>query len=64
VNGSFGLIYTGQARPADWSNPMQTTGQVECKWVVKSMQLLKDGRFAADRGRPAITLPMIHRHQS
>ncbi len=22
-----------------WSSPMQTPGQVECKWVVKSMQL-------------------------
>ena len=33
-------ISAGQGRPADWSNPTQTTGQVECKWVVRSMQLL------------------------
>ncbi len=33
-------ISDGQGRPAVWSNLMQTIGQVERKWVVKSMQLL------------------------
>jgi hypothetical protein len=37
-NGSYGSFFTGQGHPVRWSNPMQTTGQVECKWVVKSMQ--------------------------
>ena len=39
VNGCFWPFFAGQGHPVRWSNPMQTTGQVECKWVVKSMQL-------------------------
>jgi hypothetical protein len=35
----FWPLFAGQGHPVCWSNPMQTTGQVECKWVVKSMQL-------------------------
>ncbi|WP_348967365.1 hypothetical protein [Pseudomonas sp. PS02303] len=36
---SYWPFFAGQGHPVCWSNPMQTTGQVECKWVVKSMQL-------------------------
>lgn len=25
-----------------WSNPLQMTGQAECKWVGKSVQLLRE----------------------
>ena len=32
--GRFWPISAGQSHPMCWSNPMQTTGQVECKWVV------------------------------
>ena len=39
VKGSFGSVSAGENHPMCWSNPMQTTGQVECKWVVKSVQL-------------------------
>lgn len=41
VKGSFGSVSAGENHPMCWSNPMQTTGQVECKWVVKSVQLGK-----------------------
>jgi len=36
VNGSFSA---GHGHAACWSDPMQITGQVECKWVGKSVQL-------------------------
>ncbi|POP95481.1 hypothetical protein CXB41_16970 [Pseudomonas syringae pv. syringae] len=39
ASGHFWPFFAGQGHPVCWSNPMQTTGQVECKWVVKSMQL-------------------------
>ena len=38
AKGTYWPFFAGQGHPACWSNPMQTTGQVECKWVVKSMR--------------------------
>ncbi|KWS66001.1 hypothetical protein AL053_05785 [Pseudomonas savastanoi pv. fraxini] len=38
-SGRFWPFFAGQGHSVRWSNPMQTTGQAECKWVVKSMQL-------------------------
>jgi hypothetical protein len=35
----FGSFSNGHDHEACWSNPMQMIGQVECKWVGKSMQL-------------------------
>jgi hypothetical protein len=35
----FGSFSAGHGHEACWSNPMQMTGQVECKWVGKSVQL-------------------------
>lgn len=33
------LISAGQGYSVYWSSLMQTTGQDQCKWVVKSLQL-------------------------
>jgi hypothetical protein len=35
--GQFGIGVN--SHEACWSNPMQMTGQIECKWVGKSVQL-------------------------
>ena len=42
------ILRAGQGVRVRWSNRMQTTGQVECKWVVKSMQLRTLGLVESD----------------
>jgi hypothetical protein len=39
ATGSNGSFSAGHVHESCWSNPMQMTGQVECKWVGKSVQL-------------------------
>lgn len=39
LNGRFWPISAGHVYELCWSSPMQMTGQVECKWVGKSVQL-------------------------
>ncbi len=41
------------AHESCWSNPMQMTGQVECKWVGKSVHLPMQGRLRAHRSKTA-----------
>jgi len=54
---SYGPISAGHAHESCWSNPMQMTGPVECKWVGKSVQLPSSAMIAVifaawpDRGR-------------
>ena len=40
----MGRFLPVKAHPVRWSDPMQTNGQVGCKWMVKSMQLRKTRR--------------------
>ena len=39
MNVCKGSFSAGHGHEACWSNPIQVTGQVECKWVGKSVQL-------------------------
>ena len=39
ANAAFGSFSAGRVHESCRSNPMQMTGQVECKWVGKSVQL-------------------------
>lgn len=45
---SFGSFSAGHGHETSWSNPMQMAGQVECKWLVKSMQLPKMAWLSGD----------------
>lgn len=47
------ILRAGQGVRVRWSNRMQTTGQVECKWVVKSMQLRIHAIHRLESGRAA-----------
>lgn len=44
VKGIFGSISAGQDVPVRWSHPIQMAVQVECKQLVKSVQLPSYGR--------------------
>jgi hypothetical protein len=49
TKGGFGSFSARYCRGASWSNPMQMTGQVECKWVGKSVKLPTSGKKTQDR---------------
>jgi len=38
----FYTLSAGHVRETCWSNPLQMTGQAECKWVGKSVQLPRE----------------------
>jgi len=40
LDDRIGSFSAGHVRETIWSNPMQMTGQAECKWVGKSVQLI------------------------
>lgn len=54
---AMGRFLPVKAHPLRWLDPMQTTAQVECKWMVKSMQLRIHQSPLENRGITAVSNP-------
>lgn len=65
--GIFRSFSADNMHEPSWSNPMQMTGQVECKWMGKSAQLLTRKAWMAEsdqRMLMSMDVPLPHSTQT